>query len=212
MTSKQKGFTLTELMLSMAFVSFLLLFLMAGIIHVMRIYNKGLSIRQINQSGRQVSEDFVRTAKYATAGTARYDSVNQRVCVNGITYAWNLNDPTAGGATIKNSFTGAPAGTSPITMVRVTDSGGTLCGLAAANVIPYAQASRMLPIGLNVKKAELTSADSGKIVMLSTVLSTGGANAPAGGKPTPTGFECDPGPLGAFCAFADFNALVYMRN
>ena len=212
MTAKQKGFTLTELMLSMAFVSFLLLFLMAGIIQIMRVYNKGISIRQINQAGRQVSEDFVRTAKYATAGSAQFDNINQRLCVNGVTYAWNLDDPDAPAAVIKNSFASAPSGAPRITMVRVLDPGGNLCGLAGANVIPYAQATRVLPIGLNVKRVQFSQLESGKIVQLQTVFSTGGANAPAGGKPTPTGFECDPGSLGVFCAFSDFNALVYMRN
>jgi len=212
MTNKQRGFTLTELMLSMAFVSFLLLFLMTSIIHVMRIYNKGISVRQINQSGRQFSEDFSRTAKYAKAGTVVVNTAWQRICVNGVTYAWNLDDPTAPGAVIRNSYAAAPAGTPRITMVRVLDSGGVLCGQAAANVIPYNRATPLLPVGLNVKKVQAdTAKESGRIVSLTTIFSTGGANAPVVAA-TPTGFQCDPSPLGAFCAFADFDTTVYMRN
>jgi hypothetical protein len=52
-------------------------------------------------------------------------------------------------------------------------------------------------------------------VRLLVVFSTGGANAPTYiGPPTATstGYECPGGGLGAFCALADFDATVYLRN
>lgn len=56
MTGKKhnEGFTLIELMLAMAFISFLLLFMVAAILQVTRLYVKGSAIRQINQTGRQL--------------------------------------------------------------------------------------------------------------------------------------------------------------
>lgn len=214
MTNKHKGFTLTELMLAMAFVSFMLLFLMTAVIHLMRTYNKGVSMRQINQSGRQFAEDFSRTAKYASLGDIKSDPAHNRICLNGVTYAWNLNDPTATTPVppLTNGYLSPNTG-EKFSMVRVTDSGGTLCGAGGVNIINKAYAKEMLPVGLNVKKVTYsTSTADPRLVSVSFIFSTGGFNAPIASALTPTGFACKSGGDGAFCAFADFDVTVYVRN
>jgi prepilin-type N-terminal cleavage/methylation domain-containing protein len=214
MTNKQKGFTLTELMLAMAFVSFMLLFLMTAVIHLMRTYNKGVAMRQINQSGRQFAEDFSRTAKYANLGDIKTDTVHNRICLNGVTYAWNLNDPTATVPVpaLANGYL-SPNTAEKFSMVRVADNGGSLCSNAGINVIDKASAKEMLPVGLNVKKVSFsTSTTDPRLVSVSFIFSTGGYNAPDVSALTPTGFACKPGSDGAFCAFADFDVTVYVRN
>ena len=216
MTNKQRGFTLTELMLSLAFISFLLLFLLTGIVQLTRTYNKGVSIRQINQSGRQFTEDFQRTARYARVSDVKWDPANQRLCINGVTYAWNTGDPTAVPVTsLKNRYsTAGPV----ITMVRTKDPGGAYCFNGTANIIPRdARTTEVLPTTLNVQRVEFLppALPDPSIVKLSIVFSTGGGNAPTSIGPatlTSTGFECPGGGAGAFCALADFDATVYMRN
>lgn len=214
MTNKQKGFTLTELMLAMAFISFMLVFLMTAVIHLMRTYNKGVAMRQINQSGRQFAEDFARTAKYASLGDIKTDLARNRICLNGITYAWNLNDPTATTPVpaLANGYT-SPNTAEKFSMVRVADSGGVLCSTVGVNVINKSNAKEMLPVGLNVKKVSYSSSTvDPRLISLSFIFSTGGYNAPDVSATTPTGFACKSGGDGAFCAFADFDVTVYVRN
>jgi prepilin-type N-terminal cleavage/methylation domain-containing protein len=217
MTSKQKGFTLTELMLAMAFVSFMLLFLMTAVIHLMRTYNKGVAMRQINQSGRQFAEDFSRTAKYANLGDIKMRKTGpivDRICLNGVTYAWNLNDPTATAPVppLTNGYS-PPNTAEKFSMVRVTDNGGSLCSNPGINVIDKLSAKEMLPVGLNVKNVSFsTSTTDPRLVSISFVFSTGGYNAPIASATTQTGFACKSGSDGAFCAFADFDVTVYVRN
>lgn len=58
---KQSGFTMVELMLAMAFVAVLLILIAVSIIYISRIYNKGITIRELNQVGRTVSDDLLRS-------------------------------------------------------------------------------------------------------------------------------------------------------
>jgi prepilin-type N-terminal cleavage/methylation domain-containing protein len=216
MTNNQRGFTLTELMISLAFISFLLLFLLTGVVQMTRTYNKGVSIRQINQSGRQFTEDFQRTARYARVSDVKWDPTNQRLCINGVTYAWNLGDPTAVPlASLKNRYSSAGP---VITMVRTKDPGGAYCFNASATIIPRDErTTEVLPTTLNVQRLDFLAPalPDPSIVKLSTVFSTGGGNAPSYvGPPSAvsTGYACPGGGAGAFCALADFDATVYMRN
>jgi prepilin-type N-terminal cleavage/methylation domain-containing protein len=213
MTNKQKGFTLTELMLAMAFISFMLLFLMTAVIHLMRTYNKGVAMRQINQSGRQFADDFSRTAKYASLGDIKTDLSRNRICLNGVTYAWNINDPTATvpNPALTNGYL-SPNTAEKFSMVRVIDSGGALCSTVGVNVINKANAKEMLPVGLNVKSISFSQSTADpRLLSLSFVFSTGGYNAPDPAA-TASGFACKSGSEGAFCAFADFDVTVYARN
>lgn len=202
---RESGFTLTELVLALAFISFLLVFLMTMIVHVTRIYNKGLSIRQINQSGRQFSEDFARTARYATPGGILQNAAAQRVCVNNVTYAWNIKDPSVNP---KNEYV---SGTKRITLVKVNDPGGSLC-LNGSTKIPLT-AKDILPQTLNVQNLafEIGTTDN-RVVTLHSVISTAGLNSPVLGADGPFDYECPAGSDGAFCAVAEYESTVYIRN
>jgi prepilin-type N-terminal cleavage/methylation domain-containing protein len=104
----QRGFTLIELMLAMAFVSFILLFVVLVLIQVMAIYNKGESLRQINQTGRQIADDMtwqIRNADPSSlkilapnssgwTGTANSNPNVERLCVGNVAYIWNTQDQT----------------------------------------------------------------------------------------------------------------------
>ncbi len=57
----KKGFTIIELMLSMVFLGTLLVAIAILTIHIMGIYQKGLSIRSVSSMGRQLIDDFSRT-------------------------------------------------------------------------------------------------------------------------------------------------------
>lgn len=56
-----KGFTLTEASLSMAFVAFLLLAIATLIIYSITLYQKGLTLRNVNNAGLDLIDELTRT-------------------------------------------------------------------------------------------------------------------------------------------------------
>lgn len=222
-TRHEAGFTLTELMFAMAFVAFILIFIVTSIVQTMRIYNKGLAIREINQVGRQIGEEMSRTLRYANAtqfATTGYpvntapnpDEPYQRLCVNGVSYIWNVEG--AAGLVIKNRYA-APDASTPIRFIRVEDRTGSLCANPTSDIPKTAATNvrELLTPQLTLQRLSVTPRENGKIAVINLVVSTAGANRPDGpGRPTPTGFECKTSGEGAFCAFGDFQTTVYIRN
>src|SRR5687768_6110446 len=92
-TKKERGFTLIELMLALAFISFILVFAITTIIQVMRTYNKGLAVKDINQTARASLEDMSRYIRTTTP--SKIKAVSQgggnagRTCLGGVSYVWN---------------------------------------------------------------------------------------------------------------------------
>lgn len=214
MTDKRNkdGFTLIELMFAMAFVAFMMIFIVTAIVQTMRIYNKGLAIRDINQSGRQLTEDMTRTLRYANAlqlSSNGYQAAGQRICANGVTYVWNIEN--AAGLVQTNKYA-APDTATPIRFIRVDDKGGLLCSSPASSV-PKAQSVDLLNSQLALQSMSFKSSEAGRVVTISALIATQGANRPLGpGRPTVSGFECPVGSDGAFCAFGQFITTVYIRN
>lgn len=65
---RRHGFTLIELMLAMAFVSVLLLAIATIAIQAGKLYNRGLTLKSINQSGREIGDILRRDFLQANAG------------------------------------------------------------------------------------------------------------------------------------------------
>lgn len=87
--NSQSGFTIIELLLALAFFSFILLFATAGFIQINRSYSKGLTVKQIHETGRNVIEDIARSIRLSD--DIRFDpSPNQRRLETAIAcYGWN---------------------------------------------------------------------------------------------------------------------------
>jgi type II secretory pathway pseudopilin PulG len=93
MTRRSSGFTLVELMLSMAFLAMLLLAIAYLVLQISSIYNKGLTLKSVNETGQLVTSDIQRTLNTANPLAVRdaKDSpvTGGRVCVGSYVYAWN---------------------------------------------------------------------------------------------------------------------------
>jgi hypothetical protein len=61
MSTKKTGFTIIELLLAMTFLALLLIGITLLIIRITAIYQKGLTVRAINTTGRVLIDDFTRT-------------------------------------------------------------------------------------------------------------------------------------------------------
>lgn len=93
---KQYGFTMIELMLSMAFISVLLLTIALTVIQMSTIYNQGMTIKEVNQAARDMSDEFRRTIQGAVefnvgSGTDQYitTATSGRLCTGTVSYLWN---------------------------------------------------------------------------------------------------------------------------
>lgn len=138
---KTNGFTLIELMLAMTFIAVLMMAIAMTTIQIGNIYNKGITLREVNQAGRTISDDLQRSIASAvpfdvtpkvdaSPATANSKYVVRdgggRLCLGRYTYAWNYGKSIAGDA-------GAPAlynkynDGSTVRFAKVADPNGNLC-------------------------------------------------------------------------------------
>ncbi len=129
---RSRGFTLIELMLAMAFVSMLLLVIAATVIQISNIYNKGLTMKMVDQAGRAISTDIRQTLSKSqpfSVETAfrlqRYPGNDQpdggRLCTGLYSYIWNY------GRSLDKPINVYSFGDNQIRFIRVRDSGGQYC-------------------------------------------------------------------------------------
>ena len=140
---RRYGFTLIELMLAMAFVSVLLLAIATIAIQAGKLYNRGLTLKSINQSGREISDSLRRDFLQANAGQISGNASSAvvmvqaggadrsgRLCLGDYSYVWNVPKVVSGevksGAGIITEV-GGPHSGRPINFARVIDPDGMLC-------------------------------------------------------------------------------------
>jgi len=194
---KEQGFTLVELTLSTAFIAFILIFMLAAMTQTMANYNKGLAVKQINQTARTVVEEMSQLVQGTTAATINTAYIpNGRVCMGGVSYVWNIK-----GASTNKYTDGTTFG-----MVRVNDAAGSLCaaGLPAVN---KANASDILSSQIWVQSVGVTVSPNQALVDLSLSLSTASPNQPTG-TDAQLGTICTGGKDSQYCAVATFNTTV----
>lgn len=123
MKTNRRGFTLVELNLSVVFVALLILGIAMTTIQVTRMYQKGATIRSVNQVGRDLTEQLRRDFAAASPSAVNLDEVSVgRICLGNVSYLYNdavtLNDGAEG---IKN-----PSG-DKVVLARVNDRSGSYC-------------------------------------------------------------------------------------
>jgi type II secretory pathway pseudopilin PulG len=134
---KPRGFTLIELMLAMTFISALLIAIAMTTIQISNIYTKGITLREVNQAGRALSDDLLRgvaaaepfdAAKWTTNNHTKFvsEANGGRLCLGKYTYAWNYgNAVDIGNSATFNNYSND---TAVIRLVKVADANGELCG------------------------------------------------------------------------------------
>ena len=147
----QRGFTLIELMLSMTFVAILLLTIALTVIQMGTTYNRGMTLKELNQVARDVSDDLRRTVQSSGAfaiapnGAETVDYlihkdtggaiIGGRVCTGSVSYLWN----NAKQAQLKTSpllayyTTASGAQTTPLSLAKVPDAGKAYCQKNSSN-------------------------------------------------------------------------------
>lgn len=173
----KKGFTLIELMIAMTFIAILLVAIAMTTVQISAIYNKGITLREVNQAGRSVSDELQRSISSsipfdvtpqidASPATAASKYVKRdaggRLCLGRYTYVWNYGASIAkedGAPGIYNKYSGT---NDPVRFAKVFDPSGALCANATDpnSTIDRANATEMLANGdrnLVVHAFEITS-------------------------------------------------------
>ncbi|MBR3365809.1 hypothetical protein IKG48_01665 [Candidatus Saccharibacteria bacterium] len=114
MENNKSGFTILELALAMAFISFLMLAIGFAIVQITNIYQKGVTIKVVNNNGRELVDEFSRTilaskydkvendkkgdfeytytetrGKVEVAGEEKEVPLHGAFCVGNYSYLWN---------------------------------------------------------------------------------------------------------------------------
>lgn len=116
---KRQGFTLIELMLAMGFVGSLLVMIALIIMQIMGLYNRGLTIKEVNQVSRTVVRDMQQSISSVDAFTVRFqeeadspqlktpeslreavaqnvdyysNAAGGRLCTGSYSYVWNTGE------------------------------------------------------------------------------------------------------------------------
>lgn len=161
-SENSNGFTIVELLLAMSFVTMLLLLIALTVMQIGNIYNKGLTMRAVNQAGRTITADIrhslsasqpfeiERNFKLNINPDNRDDSYGGRLCTGVYSYVWNR------GKWMDNQENSYEPGTGAelLRLVRVRDNGGQYC----ADITKEIQRDRA---------TELLSSDDGDLAVQS---------------------------------------------
>lgn len=223
----QQGFTVIELTLAMTFVAFILIFTTLTTIQMMKTYNKGVTIKEINQAGRTLTEDLSRSLTAGKASSVNLSYLDQgKLCVGASTYIWN---PVYTGAAHAYNDGGVTYHKWPNgDRVGLARSVSALCNASNAITLPAPDENTfsLLSDQARVLDVSATRYDGGKLVKLVFTLGTFDTNEEPslGASPIDTSglyntpyfnganLTCRPNDQGNFCAFGTFRTTVYIGN
>lgn len=172
---KQNGFTLIEVSTALIFVGFIIFILAATTVNIVRSYNKGIWLAQINQAGQQMNSDIGDKARYS--GVADVKAKERRMCINGVSYLWNTQKE------IDNNNPGSNVylDRTPIRLARIEDKNSEYC--TDPNKQPPAPGQNdsvhaLLGRGVAIQEFKVSQAAGVPLLTVSMVVSTEGANRP----------------------------------
>ena len=124
-TKTSQGFTIVELMLSMAFIGVMLVAIALCVIQISTIYSRGETVRQVNQATRTIVEDIESTVAASHPFDVEQSEIDAgRLCTGRYTYVWSTLTH------VNVDTTGAM-----VRFARVGDPGRLLCSNTSAPVV-----------------------------------------------------------------------------
>lgn len=128
--AKSNGFTLIELMLAMAFISVLLLAIALTIIQIGTTYNKGMTLKEVNQAARSISDELRRgisgSESFNLATSYYTNDAGGRLCLGQYSYVWNWGKALSANASDVAKFDHPDMG-APVHFLKVPDAGRIYC-------------------------------------------------------------------------------------
>jgi hypothetical protein len=233
---KSQGFTVLELTLAMAFLSFVLVFISLAVIQMLRIYDEGITMKQINQAGSNITSDLSRLIRtsVSTQDVITTNIDKGVICVGNVAYVWNplyKSDKTLNTSTRFNFNGPEPISLarwyvgSPLSPSSVCNTAGAVSARAkdGDNYPLLSQRARVLWVNMS------RSSDN-KLIKITFYLGTyDPAELPylsAVPNPSPSGVyntaffatssssypTCPAGTAGVYCFAATFTDTIYLPN
>lgn len=175
LSDKQSGFTLIEVSTALIFVGFIIFILAATTVNIVRSYNKGIWLAQINQAGQQMNSDIGDKARYSPAATVK--AKERRMCINGVSYLWNTQKEIDDDPGNNRYLDGTP-----IRLARIDDRTGDYCNdLNKQPKLPSDDSGVhiLLGRGATIQEFKVEEQKAGApLLTISVVVSTEGANRP----------------------------------
>lgn len=180
LSDKQSGFTLIEVSTALIFVGFIIFILAATTVNIVRSYNKGIWLAQINQAGQQMNNDIGDKARYSPAATVKPDK--RRMCINGVSYLWNTQQDIDNSNGNSNGGDNRYSDGTPIRLARIDDPKGEYCSNSTKHPdLPSANPNVhiLLGRGATIQEFKVEEQKAGApLLTISVVVSTEGANRP----------------------------------
>lgn len=176
-SDKQSGFTLIEVSTALIFVGFIIFILAATTVNIVRSYNKGIWLAQINQAGQQMNSDIGDKARYSPA--AKVDTINRRMCINGVSYLWNTQQDIDKNKQGDNVY--SDGAWTPIRLARIDDPNGDYCrDFKKRPELPSVNPNVhiLLGRGATIQEFKVEQKANAPLLTISVVVSTEGANRP----------------------------------
>lgn len=173
----KRGFTIIELMLAMSFISVLLLAVAMTVIQIGVTYNRGMALKDVNQSARDIGADVRRNLSSAESIAVDTDYITTpaggRLCLGSYSYIWNTGKALGDNSTNVAWYGNDSDHVRQIRFVKIPDSAKIYCATNAAGVLTYRdirttdvpQAQELLQRGdhqLNIHKFELSTSDTAR--------------------------------------------------
>lgn len=206
--AKEKGFTIVELVLAMAFFSFILLFVIVGFVQINRSYTRGLTTRSIQNAAREVIDDIslaIRNAEANSVETHNTVPGDLRLCVGSTRLGWNMSD-TAG------NFTAETYGdTGDVFSLTRTTSGACLDDINE-NASGGNGTQSLLDDGIVVQHLSVVRLGTSNSFEVTLIVSTDGRANPNDFSSFGINAECDIQTGDQFCDVARIDTVVTARN
>lgn len=131
---RARGFTLIELVLAMGFVSVLLIAIAMTVMQIGNIYNKGLTLKEVNQAGRSLTKELQKSITQTEPFNigvgvvgSRYitQAFGGRLCIGQYSYIWNYGSAIEIGDTSRlNLYSDS---NNQIRFIKVSDPNSSYC-------------------------------------------------------------------------------------
>ena len=213
---RKSGFTLVELNLAMVFIAILLIGVTMTTIYITRIYQKGSTIKTINQIGREVSEQLRRDMSAAVPSSVQVvETANGsgRLCLGTVSYVYNTPAALESG----DRITIDGDAMQPVYLVRIQDGNAAWCNGTKNQVNSVSDeytellTNDILPLAVHALGVDIhtpTSGDQAVTQQLYALTMQLGTNE----DKTVNGGECLP-PTSSesnfdYCFIAEFNTII----
>lgn len=149
----KSGFTLIELMLAMGFVSVLLIAIAVTVIQIANIYNRGITLKDVNQAGRSLASELQKsingssvfdiTLPATTATRYQPSAWGGRLCIGQYSYIWNYGKDIYNLNSSRNMYANS---SNEIRFVKVIDANASYCTNTLKKVV-FGDAVELMAVG-----------------------------------------------------------------